>query len=40
MSPLLEVNVAEETFAGTNSAAANALLKRDYRAPFVVPEIV
>jgi len=34
----LLVDPATETF--TNSDAANALLKRDYRSPWVVPEVV
>ena len=28
-----------ERFVGTHSADANAMLKRDYRAPFVVPQL-
>ena len=28
-----------ERFTGSNAAAANAMLKRDYRAPFTVPQI-
>jgi predicted dehydrogenase len=30
---------AKEKFTGENSAAANKLLSRDYRAPFVVPQL-
>lgn len=38
-SSRLTIDPATETFAGTGAAAANALLKRKYREPFVVPEI-
>ena len=39
MSPLLTVNVDQETFEGPGAEAANALLKREYRAPFIVPDL-
>lgn len=35
----LEVDVANERFIGPDVAAANALLRRDYRAPYVVPAL-
>ena len=35
----LTVALGAERFAGANAAAANALLKRDYRAGFVVPQL-
>jgi predicted dehydrogenase len=35
----LTVDPKAERFTGTNAAAANKMLKRDYRAPFVVPQI-
>jgi predicted dehydrogenase len=35
----LAFDSATEKFTGPDSAAANALLTRDYRAPFVVPQI-
>lgn len=40
LSPMLEIDVKNEKFVGAHSDAANALLKRQYRAPFVVPENV
>lgn len=40
LSPMLEVDVKNEKFVGPHAEAANALLKREYRAPFVVPETV
>jgi predicted dehydrogenase len=39
LSPILEIDVAQERFVGPHAAAANGLLKREYRLPFVVPEI-
>ncbi len=39
LSPVLEIDVAKEKFVGAHADAANALLKRQYRAPYVVPEI-
>jgi hypothetical protein len=35
----LQVDPAAERFAGASSAPANAMLKRDYRASFVVPQL-
>jgi hypothetical protein len=35
----LQVDAKAERFTGSNAAAANAMLKRDYRAPFTVPSI-
>jgi predicted dehydrogenase len=35
----LAVDAASEKFTGANAAAANALLTRKYRAPFVVPQL-
>ena len=35
----LAVDVAAERFKGENAPVANALLRREYRAPFVVPEL-
>jgi hypothetical protein len=39
LSPVLEFDVASEKFVGEHAAAANRYLKREYREPFVVPEI-
>jgi hypothetical protein len=39
LGPVLTIDPKSETFVGAGSEAANALLKREYRAPFVVPEI-
>jgi predicted dehydrogenase len=39
LSPLLEFDVATEQFTGPAAAAANRHLKREYRPPFVVPEV-
>lgn len=39
LSPMLELDVASEKFVGAQAEAANRYLKREYRAPFVVPEI-
>jgi len=39
LSPVLELDAETEEFVGSNAATANGLLKREYRAPFVVPEI-
>ncbi|MCH7870723.1 MAG: gfo/Idh/MocA family oxidoreductase, partial [Planctomycetes bacterium] len=36
--PSLEMNAARERF--TNSESAHGLLRRDYRAPYVVPDVV
>jgi predicted dehydrogenase len=35
----LTVDVAAERFSGPDAAPANALLRRDYRAPYTVPEV-
>jgi predicted dehydrogenase len=35
----LALDPAKERFTGEDSAAANALLSREYRAPFVVPQL-
>ncbi len=40
LSPVLEIDAENETFVGENAAKANRYLKREYRKPFVVPEIV
>lgn len=39
LSPMLEMDVPNEQFVGDGAAAANAFLKRQYRAPFTVPEL-
>ena len=39
LSPMLEFNVDEAKFSGAGADKANPLLKRQYRAPYVVPEI-
>jgi predicted dehydrogenase len=39
ISTMLEVDVETETFIGDNAEAANQHLKRQYRAPFIVPEL-
>jgi predicted dehydrogenase len=35
----LAIDSATERFTGSDAAAANALLRREYRAPFVVPQL-
>jgi predicted dehydrogenase len=40
IGPELTFNPAAERFTGENAEAANKLLRRDYRTPFVVPETV
>jgi hypothetical protein len=40
LSPLLELDPESEKFTGHDADAANGYLKRSYRAPFVVPEVV
>lgn len=40
MSPILHHNEQSERFVGNYADAANAFLKRQYREPFVVPEII
>jgi hypothetical protein len=37
---VLTFDAATEKFTGENSAAANKLITREYRKPFVVPEQV
>ena len=39
LSPVLEFDVASEKFVGEHADAANRYLKREYREPFVVPEV-
>ncbi len=40
IGPMLTVDPKTEQFVGNDSEQANKLLKREYRAPFVVPEVV
>jgi hypothetical protein len=40
LGPQLEFDPAAERFTGEFAAAANPLLKDDYREPFVMPESV
>ncbi len=40
LSSMLEVDVNAEKFVGAHADVANPFLKREYRAPFVVPELV
>jgi hypothetical protein len=40
LSPMLQFDVQREQFVGSHADAANRFLKREYREPFVVPEIV
>lgn len=40
LSPVLELDPEKEVFVGEHATVANKFLKREYRAPFVVPEIV
>jgi hypothetical protein len=40
IGPVLTFDPATEKFTGEHAAAANKLLTREYRAPFVVPESV
>jgi hypothetical protein len=40
LGPMLTMNASTELFQGEHSDEANAFLKRSYRAPFVVPEVV
>jgi hypothetical protein len=37
---MLEFDVERETFVGDHANAANRYLKREYREPFIVREIV
>ncbi len=39
LSPILEYDVAKAAFTGAGADKANSFLKREYRAPYVVPEI-
>lgn len=39
LSPVLSIDVERERFVGDHAEAANRLLKREYRDPFVVPTI-
>ena len=39
LGALLTVDAKHERLKGENAAAANALLSREYRAPFVVPKL-
>ena len=39
VGPMLEMNPDSERFTGEHSGEANQLLKRDYREPFVVPDL-
>lgn len=39
LSPILELDPAQGRFIGPHAQRANAFIKRDYRAPYVVPEI-
>ncbi len=40
LGPMLSVDVEKEAFTGPFAEQANRFLKREYRAPFVVPEVV
>jgi predicted dehydrogenase len=40
LSPMLEIDVENEKFVGENAEVANKLLKREYRARYVVPTYV
>ena len=40
IGPVLTFDPKAERFTGDNADAANKLIRRDYRAPFVVPENV
>lgn len=39
LSPILTVDPQKEVFVGQHAEAANGFLKRQYRAPYVVPQI-
>jgi predicted dehydrogenase len=39
LSPVLTVDVEKEVFVGDHAESANKFLRREYRAPYVVPEI-
>ena len=40
IGPMLTIDPKTEQFIGNDAEQANTLLKREYRAPFVVPEVV
>ena len=40
MGPWLEMDSATERFTGPHAAQANALVRRQYRHPYVIPEKV
>jgi hypothetical protein len=39
LSPILEFNPEKGIFSGAGAEKANSFLKREYRAPYVVPEV-
>ena len=39
LSGMLDFDVAKGAFTGSKADQANAFLKRQYRAPYVVPEL-
>lgn len=39
LSPMLEIDPASGQFTGAHAEKANSFLKREYRAPYVVPQI-
>jgi hypothetical protein len=39
LSPMLELDTKSEQFVGPGADMANRFLKREYRPPFVVPDI-
>ena len=40
IGPMLTFDSKTEQFVGSDSEQANRFLKREYRAPFIVPEVV
>ena len=40
IGPVLSFDPSKERFVGEQAEAANVLLRREYRAPFIVPETV
>ena len=40
LGPMLTIDPKTEKFVGSDSEEANKFLKREYRAPFVVPDVV
>jgi hypothetical protein len=40
LSPMLTMDPSTGRFVGENAEKANSFLKREYRAPFIVPEVV